>query len=250
MSTVVQINHLSVTYPGKRESLEVIHDLSIELESGGIYCIIGPSGCGKSTLLKVLGGIIKDYAGEITINGRNPDPRFHSIGLVPQNYGLLPWKRVKENISLATRLRNIPVDKEYNEEIVRTLGLEDILSCFPGELSGGQQQRVALARSFIQKPDLLLMDEPFSALDTLTAEKCRNLFLEVWKKHKVTTLFVTHNLEEAVRLGKKIILFATLPGRIIQIIDNPLTEKGADRSDEFYFRETEKIKKLLNKAWG
>lgn len=249
MPTAIRINHLTVYYNRNNRKFEAIRDLSLELEAGGIYCLIGPSGCGKSTLLHAIGGIISDYKGEITINGNAPDPKLHSIGLVPQNYGLLPWETVKENIYLANRLKKIPADPGYNEEIIRILGLNDLQTRYPGELSGGQKQRTALARSFIQKPDLLLMDEPFSALDTFTAEKCRNLFLEIWKKHKVTTLFVTHSLEEAVKLGKKIILLSPLPAKIQQIFDNPLTLKGADRSPEAYFKLTEEIRKILEKEW-
>lgn len=245
MPNAIRISHLFVSYTRKTGKTEAIQDLSLELPEGGIYSIVGPSGCGKSTLLHVLSGIIKDYTGEILINGKAPDPKFHSIGLVPQNYGLLPWMQVKDNICLAAKIRHTPTNKAYNEDIIRTLELGDLLSRYPKELSGGQRQRVALARSFIQKPYLLLMDEPFSALDAFTADKCRKLFLEIWKKHKVTTIFVTHHLEEAVRLGKQIIILSSSPGKVRQIITNPLTLKGADRSREAYFRQTEEIKNIL-----
>lgn len=249
MPAVLRISHLTVCYKHHGQTSVAVSDLSLELEAGGIYCLIGPSGCGKSTLLHTIGGIVKTYEGTLTIDGKAPDPKTHSIGLVPQNYGLLPWETVKENIFLASRLKKIAKDPGYDEEIIRILGLSGYLSRYPGELSGGQKQRAALARSFIQKPDLLLMDEPFSALDTFTADKCRNLFLEIWKKHRVTTLFVTHNLEEAVRLGRRIILLSPAPAKVLEIIDNPLILKDADRSAEAYFKQTEEIRRIIEKEW-
>lgn len=248
MSTV-QINHLSVTYSSKGEVVEAVKDLSLSLSEGGIYSVIGPSGSGKSTLLHVLGGIIKDYEGEVLINGIKPDPKIHSIGLVPQNYGLLPWKKVKENILLATKIRKSQPDDIFYNEIIQALDLEGFIHRYPNELSGGQQQRVALARSFIQKPDLLLMDEPFSALDALTAEKSRNLFIDVWKKHKVTTLFITHNIEEAVRMGKYIVLLSKCPGRILHIVNNPLIGTGTEKTPEAYLELSGYIRELISKEW-
>ena len=246
----VRIKHLSVNYVSGRGNVEALHDLSLDLSEGGIYAVIGPSGCGKSTLLHVLGGITTDYQGEVSINGQKPNPKKQSIGLIPQNYGLLPWKRVKDNIYLSSRIKRLPEDTGYNEEIIRTLELTDLLERYPNELSGGQRQRVAIARSFIQKPELLLMDEPFSALDTLTAEKCRNLFIEIWKRHKVTTLFITHNLEEAVQIGKHIIILGKAPGSLVETVENPLMQPGAERTSEACLRQAGQIRQLIKQEWA
>lgn len=248
MSTI-DIQHLSVSYSSKRGNTEAIHDLSLHLPDGGIYSVIGPSGCGKSTLLHVLGGIIRNYQGTVAIDGKSPDPKLHSIGLVPQNYGLLPWKKVKDNIYLACKIRKQTAEADYDREIINTLDLQELLHRYPHELSGGQQQRVALARSFIQRPDLLLMDEPFSALDTLTAETSRRLFLDSWKRHKVTTLFVTHNIDEAVRMGKQIILLTKGNKNSTRLIENPLMRQGADRSREAYWKQAEYIRQLISNEW-
>lgn len=247
--SLVRIKNLSVCYSSKRGNVEALRNFSLHLSEGEIYPVIGPSGCGKSTLLHVLGGIIRNYTGEVFINGQKPDPKEQSIGLIPQSYGLLPWKRIEENIFLAARIKHLPADTAYNEEIIHALGLEELLQRYPNELSGGQRQRVALARSFIQKPDLLLMDEPFSALDTLTAEKCRKLFIEIWKRHKVTTLFITHNIEEAVSMGKHIVLLSKAPGSIAEIFDNPLMQPGAERTPKAYFEQAELIRKLIKQEW-
>lgn len=224
----ISIQNLGVVFSGKDGATEALKDFSLQLTDGEIYSVIGPSGSGKSTLLYVLAGIRTTYTGEVLINGERPDPKRQSIGLVPQNYGLLPWKRVKENIFLPERIK-CGVDTERNEdyiqEIIETLDLSELLHRYPHELSGGQQQRVALARSFIQKPDLLLMDEPFSALDALTAERSRQLIFDVWKKHPVTTLFITHNIDEAVTIGNRVVLLSPSPGRVTHILTSPTTEE-------------------------
>lgn len=247
--SLVRIDNLSVNYTSKTGAVEALHNLTLNLSEGEIYAVIGPSGCGKSTLLHVLGGILTNYSGEVWINGQKPNPKEQSIGLIPQNYGLLPWKRVKDNIYLSARMKHLSEDATYNEEIIRTLELTELLDRYPNELSGGQRQRVALARSFIQKSDLLLMDEPFSALDMLTAEKCRNLFLELWKRNKITTLFITHNIEEAVQMGKHIIILSKAPGHLIQIFSNPIMQTGAERTPEAYFRQAEMIRQLIKQEW-
>lgn len=224
MSTI-HIDHLNVVFSGKLGITEALKDFSLQLTDKEIYSVIGPSGSGKSTLLYVLAGIQTNYSGRVVIDDQRPDPHRQSIGLVPQNYGLLPWKRVKENIFLPEALKKNSHDEVHAHEIVRTLDLEALLDRYPHELSGGQQQRVALARSFIQKPDLLLMDEPFSALDALTAERSRTLFFNVWKKNPVTTLFITHNIDEAVSIGQRVVLLSSSPGHVIHILNAPTVDE-------------------------
>lgn len=223
--SIVSIKNLSVSYIGKDGTTEALDNFSLDLPEGEIYSVIGPSGSGKSTLLYVLTGVITNYTGEVLIDGIPPIPRLQSIGLVPQNYGLLPWKRVEQNIFLPGKLKKSQPDSGYAEEILQSLSLTPFLKRYPHELSGGQQQRVALARSFIQKPDLLLMDEPFSALDALTAEKSRKLFFDIWQKHRVTTLFITHNIDEAVSIGNKVILLSQGPGQVMKILEKPSVEE-------------------------
>lgn len=224
MSTI-DIDHLSVIFTGKNGVTEALKDFSLHLTDREIYSVIGPSGSGKSTLLYVLAGIRTHYVGQVLIDGRRPDPHQQSIGLVPQNYGLLPWKRVKDNIFLPEALKKNSHDEAHAQEIIHSLDLDELLDRYPHELSGGQQQRVALARSFIQKPDLLLMDEPFSALDTLTAERSRKLFFDVWKKNPVTTLFITHNIDEAVEIGHHVVLLSPPPGHVIHILNTSTADE-------------------------
>lgn len=205
---MIRISHLSAGYGQNR----VLEDFSLDLEQGEIYALIGPSGCGKSTLLKVLCGILPPRGGSVEYKGRpvSPENRI-SIGYVPQNYGLLDWKNVRANIFLPLQIG--PARREAAcavnddaEAIINELGLSDLMERYPSELSGGQKQRAALARAFISQPALLLMDEPFSALDAFTAEASQALFLKIWQSRRITTLFITHSMIEAAVLGTRILL--------------------------------------------
>lgn len=214
---LIRIKNLSAGYGDGR----VLEDFSLDLEQGEIYALIGPSGCGKSTLLKVLCGILPARGGAIEYRGKavSAENRI-AIGYVPQNYGLLAWKTARANIFLPLRVgysarRGAPTDISWGvDEIIAELGLTELMERYPSELSGGQKQRVALARAFISRPDILLMDEPFSALDAFTAEASQALFLDIWRKHRVTTLFITHSMVEAAALGTRILLMEPASRRI------------------------------------
>lgn len=209
------ISELAVSYPTQqteRDSVLLGISFSIGRE---IVALTGASGAGKSTLLHTLAGIIPHQAGVITLGGIPLSAKTHQIALVPQQYGLYPWKRVRANILLPQQLGKRSVSTELQEEILATLGLSDLLERYPQELSGGQRQRVALARAFIMKPDLLLLDEAFSALDVVTAERSRELFLELWSRYPVPTLCVTHSPEEATLLASRTLLLGGQPARLL-----------------------------------
>ncbi|MDD3172484.1 MAG: ATP-binding cassette domain-containing protein [Herbinix sp.] len=215
------IDHLSVQYKTKNNISKVIQNLSFNLQQGEALAILGPSGCGKSTLLNTLAGVMTSESGKIdfiTNNQRQPlSPKHHRIGLIPQNCGLLPWKTVRENCMLALKIRKEQVSELQHEiitSIYKALHILDILDKYPLELSGGQVQRAAIARAFILQPDLLLMDEPFSALDEITRAEARELFLQVWKQQKPTTILVTHSIEEALYLGNLIFVMDSNSGVI------------------------------------
>ena len=236
---MLSIENLEVKY-GNTVALK---DFSLTIKKGEIYSLIGPSGCGKSTLLKVLCGIIRNYSGQIAFNGEAFTPREVSIGYVPQHYGLLEWKTVKENIFLSYKLNSTKVLREAEvSEIINSLEIDDIQNRYPSQLSGGQKQRVALARAFISQPDILLMDEPFSSLDTFTSEASQRLFLRLWEKYKVTTLFITHNIHEAVSIGEHIIVMSKSPGRIIHQGENPLFNVSEYQEEKLRF-----VASIINK---
>jgi len=222
------IDHISIHYKSKKEIFPVISNLSLQMPQGEALAILGHSGCGKSTLVNALAGTIPIENGTIDYikdNNRQPlNPKIHKIGLIPQNCGLLPWKTVKENCLLSLKIRKQQLSETQKEEIAKiysSLNISDILGKYPNQLSGGQVQRAALARAFIIKPDLLLMDEPFSALDAITREEARELFLKVWRKVKPTTILVTHSIEEALYLGNTIIVMGKHMGDVKYQMQNP-----------------------------
>lgn len=218
---MISIRNLAVTYRHRNTEVKALEGLSLDIPEGEIFAITGPSGCGKSTLLHVLAGVLTDYEGDVLFEGKTLNPKSFSIGIVPQQYGLLPWKRVRENILLPYTLRKEAIEISEFESIVDILGLSDILDRYPRELSGGQRQRVALARVFLQRPELLLLDEAFAALDMLTAERSRQLFLRLWNQHRVSTVMVTHNIEEAVAMSSHVAIIGGTPGRLIGLYEQP-----------------------------
>ncbi|MCL6458439.1 MAG: ATP-binding cassette domain-containing protein [Gorillibacterium sp.] len=247
------ITDLTLAYQGGQPALDKFH---ITVPEHSIYTVIGPSGCGKSSLLRAIAGLIKDYQGDIQFNGKSVHEKATLIGLVPQNYGLLPWRTIQANIRVALRIAHPDkADRERQEQQIRhwleAMGIAELADRYPLSLSGGQQQRVAIARAFALLPTIMLLDEPFSALDALTREKIQQLFLENWLTHPTTTLFVTHDVEEAILLGQKIMVMSSGKGETLEVIDNPLFyQKYEDKreSDEF-FQQTKRIRKVMQEKW-
>jgi len=226
------------------DAVHALADASLSAGQGEVLALIGPSGCGKSTLLRVGAGLLHPKAGTVLADGIPIDQRTLRIGFLPQNYGLLAWKTVRENILLSTEVKG-----EWNEErasvfeeLVKDLGLTFLLNRYPHELSGGQQQRVGLARVFLLAPDLLLMDEPFSALDVITRESMQAVFLVLWKKRSVTTLLVTHYVEEALTLAGRIAVMTGTPGHVAEIIDNRFAGNLAQRSTREFFAMGQRLR--------
>lgn len=245
---MIDIRDLSVRYGSPDNAVLALEQININIGQGEIFTFIGPSGCGKSTFLYVLSGIIRDYEGTILINGRPVDPRQQRIGLILQNYGLLPWKNVRQNIVLGVKIKGQPREKEYFDYILKQLGIDQLLDRYPKELSGGQQQRVAIARAFLLKPDILLMDEPFSALDAINREEMQELFLKIWQDHHVTTVFITHSVDEALYLGSKIVIFSSSPGRILGVYENPCFQRDNLRYRDEYYQMSRQLRNLLDKG--
>lgn len=246
---MIEVKDLTVNYYRENEKIPALKNVSINIGTGDIYTFIGPSGCGKSTFLYVLSGILHDYTGSVLVNGRPVDPRSQRIGLILQNYGLLPWKNVYANTMLGVKIKNDQQRlDDYGQYLLQRLGISSLLDRYPKELSGGQQQRVAIARAFMLKPDLLLMDEPFSALDAITREELQELFLKIWKENNVTTVFITHSVDEALYLGSKIVVFSPAPGRILEILDNPCFQLDNLRSREEYYEMSQRLRKILYKG--
>lgn len=240
---MIEVKNLNVKY----DELNILNDINISAKDSEIVALIGPSGCGKSTLLNVLAGLNKNYSGTVLINGIKPSPKQQTIGFIPQNYGLLPWLKVKDNIMLGLDIKQGKKAK-LPEKLIEDLGLSDLLDRYPRELSGGQRQRVSLARTFALNADLLLMDEPFSALDAITREEMQNVFINLWQTQKVSTVFVTHYVEEALYLGQKIVVLTDLPAKIYRIIDNPLFADKQFRERTIFTALSKTLREYLKKA--
>lgn len=225
---MLKIEDISVTYKTRGNTVPVLQNFSLTLESGEVLAVLGPSGCGKSTLIQVLAGTLAANSGRVmaVVNGMviPHNPKTRKIAVIPQNCGLLPWKTVRQNCLLPLKLHKIPRTEEKQaelDEVCRFLKVDSLLERYPHELSGGQVQRAALARAFLQEPDLLLMDEPFSALDEITRADAWELFLSIWRQKRPTTVLVTHSMEEALYLGSKIAVLGKEEGRLLEWFENP-----------------------------
>lgn len=217
----VSVVELSIAFPGgggfgQVRALEKVH---LSIKKGEFVCVVGPSGCGKTTLLRVLAGLEQATQGQATIFSE--DPQRPKTGMVFQHAGLFPWMSVLENVAYGMRMQGIAGRQRYAEaqRWINQIGLARFTDAFPGQLSGGMQQRVGLARAFAHNPEVLLLDEPFGALDAQTRLLLQETLLNLWKDSDMTVLFVTHSIEEALLLGDRIVVMSARPGRILDSFD-------------------------------
>lgn len=205
----------------KYGNLEVLKDINLKITKGQIICLVGPSGCGKSTLLRLIGGLEKPLNGKIIQMGEPSKDSLNPLTYIFQDFALLPWLSVYDNISLVLedhKIEKKEIDKIISNVLKRT-ELTNFAHALPKQISGGMKQRVAIARALSVSPDIMLMDEPLSALDSQTRELLMDDLISLWEKEKFTAVYVTHNLAEAVRLGHKIVVLSRRPGKIKKIVD-------------------------------
>jgi NitT/TauT family transport system ATP-binding protein len=236
---LIHLDNIGVTYQTSAGDHEALSEVDFKLRKGTSCVILGPTGCGKSTLLYTLAGLIRPASGSVVIDGEQLVSVRLSTSLILQQHGLFPWKNAFENIALGLTLRGVKRSRRnaITKELMKELNIWDVRQSFPGQLSGGQRQRVAIARSLATEPDLLLMDEPFSALDSMTRESLQNLVLDLWHARPITIVLVTHSIEEAVFLGRRIVILSPRPGRIVTILENPeMGERSYRREKAFYAR--------------
>jgi len=231
-----------------REERPIFEDFSMRVQKGEAWSIIGPSGCGKTTLLYLITGLLKPVKGTIEIEGTKVDRPRKNTALILQDYGLLPWRTVRENIELGLRIRGIKEDHGVNMWLER-LNIKDVSERYPHQLSGGQRQRTAIARALVLKPDILLMDEPFSSLDAPTRENLQNLIIDLQKEQSLTVILVTHTIEEAAFMGRKILHLNYPPNKNPVIIENP--EIPLDRTDVKFIATCSRIRETIgNGLWA
>lgn len=238
----IQVNHITFSYSG---TTPVFKEFSWQVNQGEAWAVLGPSGCGKTTLLYLLAGLRFPTAGEILIDGERIERPLPRVGLILQDYGLLPWATVRQNAELGIEIRRFygpdgkhapiqPTITHTSKKWLERLGLDAIADKYPAQISGGQRQRTAIARTLTLEPDLLLMDEPFSSLDAPTREGLQDLILALQQEQNYTYIIVTHAIEEAAILGKKILLLSKPPNTAATIIENPSAGSADHRDSPAY----------------
>ncbi len=224
MAPAISLKSVQKTFDAGTVRIDALLDINLDVEKGEFISVVGASGCGKSTLLRLIAGLMNPTAGSIEISGqpiKGPDPE---IGIVFQTPVLLPWRSVRRNVELQLDIRKI-ADREARsrvDDLLKLVGLSGFEEQKPYELSGGMQQRVSICRSLVHNPTLLLMDEPFGALDALTREQLNFELQRIWMQTKKTVLFITHSISEAVMLGDRVVVMTPRPGRIKGIVPVPL----------------------------
>jgi len=246
----VSCRNVSVRFVTERRTVTALDDVSFSVQSGGFLSLLGPSGCGKSTLLRVVADIIAPSSGTVTVLGKTPrQARLErALGFVFQDAALLPWRTAIENVELPLEVggrRSLPKGAPTPRELMRLVGLEGWEASYPHELSGGMRQRVSIARALLGGPRLLLMDEPFGALDEITRDRLNEELRRIWQETKTTILFVTHSVYEAVFLGESVLVLAANPGRVSAAVDIDLP-----RDRQLSIRETEPFNRIAAKMRG
>jgi sulfonate transport system ATP-binding protein len=243
-TTSLRINHVSKTFYTKTRDVQTINNVSLTIEKGEFVSLIGPSGCGKTTLLRLISGLEKDYEGDILLEGIRITKTGRERGIIFQEHRLFPWLTVGGNVAMG-----LTGSRGYIRDRVRyyldKVGLLDFEKSYPGQLSGGMAQRVAIARALICQPKVLLLDEPFGALDALTRVRMQEEIEKIWGVEKTTMILITHDIEEAVFLGDRIVVFSPRPAVINNIISNPLPRSRDRKSPDF-----SSLRKMVENAFS
>ncbi|MEL6555430.1 MAG: ABC transporter ATP-binding protein [Cyanobacteria bacterium J06621_11] len=220
----VNVEGISMIFSQKERSHQVLDSVNLQIKPGEFVCLLGPSGCGKSTLLNIIAGFIKPTAGYVVVDQQLVTKPGADRGFVFQQYSLLPWKTIYQNVELGLKIKGLPKVERQDMvgEYLNLVGLAKYRNAYPAELSGGMKQRASIIRALVNSPSVLLMDEPFAALDAQTRHMMQELLLNIWETLKTTIVFVTHDIEEAVFLGDRIFVMGVQPGRIKAEIPIPL----------------------------
>jgi NitT/TauT family transport system ATP-binding protein len=243
----LEFDDTSMTYEGSDRSVRALDALALSVAGGEPLAVIGPSGCGKSTLLLLAAGLLAPTAGAVRVGGEAVAGPRRGTALILQDFGLLPWKTVEANAALGLKIRGVAAGelRERAAAALEGVGLADFAHAYPAELSGGMRQRLALARAVALDADLVLMDEPLSALDALKREELQDVLLGLWRRRGHTQVLVTHSIEEAVFLGRRVAVMTPRPGRVSAVVDNPGMGSEGYRVTEEYFETVKRLRILL-----
>lgn len=217
MSITLDLHGVNKSFPTPQGSVQALHGINLRVKQGEFITVIGPSGCGKSTLLKIIAGLDTEYVGDVLLENRPVERPSIDKGFIFQEHRLFPWLTVEKNIAADLSLKDSEVRRKVDEliDIVRLKGFE---KAYPRELSGGMSQRVAIARALLRKPKVLLLDEPFGALDAFTRSHLQEVLLDIWQQNRTTMILVTHDIDEAVFLANRVVIMNARPGTIRNII--------------------------------
>ena len=221
---ILEVKHLGKDYKTAKGAVTALHDVSFKTHRREFVCVIGPSGCGKSTLIRILAGLETHTSGEVLLDGKPVTGPGRDRGMVFQGYTLFPWLTVRKNVMFGLEMNNISAVEAGREADLwlELIGLEKFANAYPHELSGGMKQRVAIARALVNQPRILLMDEPFGALDAQSRVKMQTHLLEIWRNIDITVLFITHDLDEAIFLADRILVLKAHPGEVQELIEVPV----------------------------
>jgi NitT/TauT family transport system ATP-binding protein len=242
----VIVHGVSKRYESDRQSVQALSDVQFTVENGEFVCLVGPSGCGKTTLLRAIAGLEAPTEGTVAIDDERVEGPGTNRGMVFQEYGLFPWLTVQENVCFGLERQGMAREACDNRcyEMLDLVGLNEFADAYPKELSGGMKRRVAVARALAVDPDILLMDEPFGSVDAQTRERLHAELLNIWQETEKTTLFVTHEVNEAVLLGDRVLVMSGEPGRVKEIVDVDLP-RPRSRTDGAFVEYTERIRALI-----
>jgi len=247
---LVEVSHLNKVYESKGRRVEAIGDLTFTVGTGDFVCIVGPSGAGKTTLLKCLAGLLSPTSGSVAVGGSRVTGPPESMAVVFQEYGrsLFPWKTVAGNVELPLRARGVPAQERAARvaDALQAVGLADAGDAYPWQLSGGMQQRVAIARAVAYQPDVLLMDEPFAAVDAQTRADLEDLVRRLWSERGLTVIFVTHDIEEAVYLAQRVVVLSSSPTYVLDDVPVGIPEPR----DQVATRVTAQFGELRTRAYA
>ena len=231
-SVKVKIDHVEKIYEGRNGKMIALNGVDFEIKENEFICVVGPSGCGKSTLLNIIAGLLEPTSGAVYVDGKKVEGTGIERGVVFQQYALFPWKTVIQNVEMNQKFKgmNKAERREQAQQYIKLVGLEGFENKYPAQLSGGMKQRVGIARAYATNSDIILMDEPFGALDAQTRYQMQEEILRIWEQKKVTIVFITNNVEEAVTLGDRIVLLSNKPCRVVEefVPDMPRPRNNMD----------------------